>query len=838
METVEERRASFYLGQEYDLAERQRLDQLVHYDARDLTTHAVCLGMTGSGKTGLGIILLEEAALDGVPALIIDPKGDMTNLLLTFPELRPEDFRPWVNPDDARRKDLDLDTYAAQTAKLWRDGLSGSGEGPERIRRLKEAAEFVIFTPGSTAGKPLSILQTFKAPDLSWEEQSEFLLDKVQAIVSALLALVGIEADPVRSREHILLSNIFQHAWRAGQDLDLAQLILQVQKPPFAQMGVFPVDVAFPEKDRLELAMLLNGLVASPAFTSWLQGQPLEIDGLLHGPGDKPRMSILYLAHLSEAERTFFITLLLEQVVSWMRAQSGTTSLRALIYMDELFGYLPPHPANPPTKTLFLTLLKQARAFGLGLILTTQNPVDLDYKALSNTGTWFIGRMQADRDKQRVLDGLEGVEVGRGGTSRAEFDRLISALGSRVFLLHNVHEDKPLIFSTRWAMSYLRGPLTRSQVQELTGEQPAAPAAARAEGPRPAAAKVAAPAEPSAPAVPAGFNVVPPQLPSSVEQTYLPVRMTLQAALGRLTGARSQKEVEGRLVYQPALAGMGQVRFVHSKSRQTHAEQVAHLIPLEREGQLLDWSGASVELEMADLARRPEPEALYAELPPDMGASKRYAELKKEYEDHLYYNSAITLWYNPHVDLYSEPGEEEKAFLRRCRKAAEDAHDADAKKLKDKYERELDRLEDRLRREERELEDDKIEHDARKQEELLSGVESVLSLFSGSRRSSRLSTASRKRRMTRQARADLEESEEVINDLEEQIDDLEAEAKRELEELAETWGERIEELEKVEVQPRRTDVRVEFFGLAWLPDWQVTAGGQALSLPAFEIEAG
>ncbi|MFN2183364.1 MAG: helicase HerA domain-containing protein, partial [Anaerolineae bacterium] len=357
MGAVEERLASFYLGQEYDLGKGELLDQRVQYDARDLTTHAVCLGMTGSGKTGLGVILLEEAALDGVPSLIIDPKGDMTNLLLTFPDLRAEDFRPWVNPDDARRKDLDLDTYAANMADLWRKGLAGSGQGPERIRRLRESADFAIFTPGSSAGQQLSILDTLKAPSLSWDTDSELLRDKIESIVSALLGLVDVDADPVKSREHILLSNIFEHAWRAGEDLDLAQLILRVQKPPFSQLGVFPVNTFFPEKDRMGLAMLLNGLMASPAFADWIQGQPMDIDRLLFGPSGKPQVSILYIAHLSDAEKQFFVTLLLEQVVSWMRAQTGTTSLRALVYMDEVFGYLPPHPSNPPTKKPMLTLL-------------------------------------------------------------------------------------------------------------------------------------------------------------------------------------------------------------------------------------------------------------------------------------------------------------------------------------------------------------------------------------------------------------------------------------------------------------------------------------------------
>jgi hypothetical protein len=843
MDRVEERLASFYLGQEYELAKGEFLEQRVHYDARDLTTHAVCLGMTGSGKTGLGVILLEEAALDGVPSLIIDPKGDMTNLLLAFPDLLPEDFRPWVNPDDARRKDLDLDTYAAKMADLWRNGLEGTGQGPERIRRLTESAEFAIFTPGSSAGRQVSILDTLRAPNLSWDTDSELLRDKIESIVSALLGLIDVEADPVRSREHILLSNIFEHAWRAGEDLDLTQLILRVQKPPFSQLGVFPVNTFYPEKDRMGLAMLLNGLMASPAFADWIQGQPMEIDRLLFGPSGKPQVSVLYIAHLSDAEKQFFITLLLEQVVSWMRAQSGTTSLRALVYMDEVFGYLPPHPGNPPTKKPLLTLLKQARAFGLGLILATQNPVDLDYKALSNAGTWFIGRMQADRDKQRLLDGLEGVEVGEGGTSRAQFDRMISALKSRVFLLHNVHEGEPVVFHTRWAMSYLRGPLTRSQVQQLAGQQPVVP--------EPAAMPAAAEATPSrmpAPTPPPSkpkpelpYSKVQPQLPSTVKQVYWPVQLPLKKAVAELArdrrlAVRAQADQEGYLVYHPALVGLAKLRFAHSKSRQSHAESVAYLLTVEGEGYDVDWAEGKVHIEAGDLDRKPERGAFFAELPSDLGASKRHTALKDEFSDYLYYNSSVALRYNPHLKLYSEMGESNESFQRRCRKEAENARDAEAKKLAAKYERELDRLEDRLQREERELEEDKIEHSARKEEELLSGVESVFGLLTGSRSSRRLSSASRKRRMTRQAKADVKESEEVIDELEEQIEEIEQEARAELEELDAKWRELIDDVEEVEVRPRRADVRVDLFALAWLPHWELRIGEQVLSMPAFEDE--
>ncbi|RME42090.1 MAG: ATP-binding protein, partial [Chloroflexi bacterium] len=464
-----EKLGAFYLGKEYDVAAGQLLDRLLMYDARDLTTHAVCVGMTGSGKTGLCIDLLEEAAIDHVPAIIIDPKGDITNLLLAFPELRPEDFRPWINVDDARRKGLSEDEFAAQQAELWRKGLGQWGQDGDRIRLLRESADFVIYTPGSDAGIPVSILQSFAAPPLSWDTEAELLRERIQGTVSALLGLIGVDADPVRSREHILLSNLFEHFWRQGEDLDLPKLILSIQNPPIRQLGVFDVDTFYPEKERFELAMSLNNIIAAPGFQSWLQGQPLDVAGFLSTPAGKPRHSIFYIAHLSDPERMFFVTMLLNQVITWMRTQPGTTSLRALLYMDEIFGFFPP-VANPPSKQPMLTLLKQARAFGVGVVLTTQNPVDLDYKGLTNAGTWFIGRLQTERDKMRVLDGLESASSEAGqALNREELSRIISDLDKRVFLLHNVHEEAPVTFQTRWAMSYLRGPLTRTQVRGLMG---------------------------------------------------------------------------------------------------------------------------------------------------------------------------------------------------------------------------------------------------------------------------------------------------------------------------------------------------------------------------------
>jgi hypothetical protein len=456
--------SNFYLGRAYDPIKQTITTQQTTYDPADLTTHAVVTGMTGSGKTGLCIGLLEEAALKGIPAIIIDPKGDLTNLLLHFPDLAPQDFQPWIDADLARRAGKTEEQVATETAITWRKGLSEWNITSERILALKNAAQFAIYTPGSDAGIPVSVLSTLAAPNLPWKENREILRERITSTVTALLGLVGYEdIDPIRSREHILLANIFENAWSQGKDVELNELILQTQTPPFDKLGAFPVDSFFPAKDRMDLAMVLNNILASPTFETWREGQPLDIASMLYTADGRPRHSIFYLAHLSDAERMFFVTLLLSAVETWMRMQKGATSLRALLYMDEIFGYLPPQ-RNPASKQPLLRMLKQARAFGLGLLLATQNPVDVDYKALSNAGTWFIGKLQTEQDKNRLLDGLESAV---SGASRGLFDKLISTLGKRVFVLHNVHAKQPELFMTRWTMNFLAGPLTRSQIPAL-----------------------------------------------------------------------------------------------------------------------------------------------------------------------------------------------------------------------------------------------------------------------------------------------------------------------------------------------------------------------------------
>ncbi|MBP1607445.1 MAG: uncharacterized protein H6Q08_2819, partial [Acidobacteria bacterium] len=456
----------FYLGREYDLETRSTGDRPLLYDSRDLVTHGVIIGMTGSGKTGLAIDLLEEAAIDGVPAIAIDPKGDLGNLMLTFPGLGADEFRPWIDEGEAARQNVSAEQFAAQQATAWKDGLAKWGQDGARIARLRGAAEVAIYTPGSSAGLPVSVLKSFSAPPREILDDSELLAERINATATGLLTLLGVDADPVKSREHILLSTLFGAAWRAGEALDLAALIQRIQTPPVSRIGVLELESFFPSKDRFELSMRLNGLLAAPGFASWLEGDGLDVDRMLYTAEGRPRIAVISIAHLNDAERMFFVALLLEEVLAWVRRQPGTTSLRALLYMDEVAGYMPP-VANPPSKAALLTLLKQGRAFGFGVVLATQNPVDLDYKGLSNAGTWFLGRLQTERDKARVLDGLEGAMAGSQPFDRAETDRLLSGLGKRVFLLHNVHESAPTLFETRWAMSYLRGPLTRDQIRTL-----------------------------------------------------------------------------------------------------------------------------------------------------------------------------------------------------------------------------------------------------------------------------------------------------------------------------------------------------------------------------------
>ena len=822
-----EKLGAFYLGQEFDLKSAKRLDNMIMYDARDLTTHAVCVGMTGSGKTGLCIDLLEEAALDGVPSIMIDPKGDITNLLLTFPDLLPADFKPWVNVDDARRKGMSVDEYAEYIADSWKKGLADWGQGAERIRALKDSVDINIYTPGSDAGRQVSILSSLKAPALNWQDNTELIREQVQGTVSALLGLVKVDADPLRSREHILLSNIFEYYWSQGQDLDLAKLILSVQNPPVKQLGVFDVDSFFPQKDRFGLAMALNNIIAAPGFAAWVQGEPLDIGALLFTAEGKPRHTIFYIAHLGDAERMFFVTLLLQEIVTWVRQQSGTTSLRALVYFDELFGFFPP-VANPPSKTPLLTLLKQARAFGLGVVLTTQNPVDIDYKGLSNAGTWFIGKLQTDQDKARVIDGLQSASATTGGAiDRGEIERSITSLTSRNFLLHNVHQDRDVIFQTRWAMSYLRGPLTRPQVRELMAAKRGATAGASSTtagtsaGTQPATAAV----QPSA--GPDGYSRTAPGLPPDLPQVFLPVRVSASGAVARLEKEQGRRisALESRLAYEAQLITQGQVRFTDRTRRVDEIRPVGRLVGGEAVGAIVRWQDSTpLIIDTRDLATRPEENALFGPVPAQLNSGAEIKAAGKDWSDYLYREEVLNLRFVPTLDLYSEPGESERDFAARAQQTAREKRDAEVEKMRLKYEAKLERLESKLSKQQADLAGDRAQYEARKREELLSAGESVvgmLGLFGRRKSSSVISKAATKRRLTTKAATDIRESESDIRMQEQEIANMRQEMQSEAEAIGRRWTSVVDKLEVYPIRPSRGSVVVELAALAWTPYWEI-----------------
>jgi hypothetical protein len=588
----------FYLGRRFDPAAGAAAPEPLLYDAKDLTTHGVCVGMTGSGKTGLCLAVIEEAAMDGIPVIAVDPKGDLGNLLLTFPDLRPADFLPWVDPGEALRQGQTPEILARHTAQRWQEGLAAWGQDGDRIRRLRQAADTVLYTPGATFGRPLSVLRSLEAPSPAARQDEDLLAARVSTAVDGLLALLGIRGEPLQSREHILLSAILHQAWRQGQGLDLPALIRHVQTPPFERIGVFDLETFFSARERLALAMSINALLAAPGFGAWMQGDPLDIGQLLHTPSGRPRVAILSIAHLSDAERMFFVTLLLNEVLAWIRTQPGTSSLRALLYMDEIFGFFPP-TANPPAKPPMLTLLKQARAYGLGILLATQNPVDLDYKGLANAGTWFIGRLQTDRDRQRLLDGLEG--AGGGAFDRQRLESVLTGLPGRVFLLHNVHEAEPLLFQSRWVMSFMAGPLTRPQIAALAAQGGGTPEASPpSAAPRTAAPMAAAPATGTRP-------ILPPGTP----EFFLP--------------ARSAPGDGYRLIYRPTLVVNARLHYVSAKVPVDAWRDLALQLPLSAEIAGGDWDPADRRLDAhLNLGNAPVPGAEFEPLAPAAAGAGRW----------------------------------------------------------------------------------------------------------------------------------------------------------------------------------------------------------------------
>jgi hypothetical protein len=811
----------FYLGRSYDPQAREPRDDLILYDSRDLLTHAVCVGMTGSGKTGLCLSLLEEAAIDHVPAIAIDPKGDLSNLLLTFPKLRGEDFAPWVDEGEARRQGLEPAAFAEKQAELWKKGLAQWGEDGDRIQRLRDSAEFRVYTPGSQSGLPISILKSFAAPPEAVRDDPEALAERVATTANSLLGLLGVESDPMHGREHILLSTILANAWKAGDNLDIASLIPQIQNPPFSRVGVIELESFFPARDRFALAMRLNNLLASPGFESWLHGEPLDIDAMLHAPDGKPRISIVSIAHLGESERMFFVALLLNQVLGWVRTQPGTSSLRAILYMDEIFGYFPP-VSTPPSKRPLLTLLKQARAYGLGVVLATQNPADLDYKGLSNTGTWFIGRLQAERDKLRVLEGLEGAAAVQSARfDRKAVDAILSGLAPRTFLLHNVHDDQPEVFQVRWALSYLRGPLTRDQIKQLMDPFRAGAAAAKPDAQESETPSKPAPAKKAAPATAAGSQR--PLLPPDVPQFLVPLR---------------GKAPEGStLLYRPMILGCGQVYYHDTKSGASATVPVSLLTAITTEAVAVDWHEATrVELSPDDLEKDPAPGARFDPLPAPATQARSYTSWTKGFVDALYRGETLAVHKSPTLKEWSQPGESERDFRVRLQQKAKEERDAQLDRLRARYAPKLAALEEKIRKAELAVERETAQARSAGLSSFVRVGTTVLGAFLSKKSFStstinKAGTAARNVGQTMKENTDVAAAERTAASFREQYFNLESAFRKEARELERKIDPLTEPLETVALKPKKANISAKLVALVWTPFW---AGPDGTATSAWE----
>ncbi len=787
----------FYLGKQYDMSEGKVLDDLVLYKSKDLTTHAVIIGMTGSGKTGLGIGMLEEAAIDNIPVIAIDPKGDLANMALTFPDLRGEDFLPWVNPQEAVNRGLSKEDYAAAQAALWRKGLADWGQDGSRISKLRSAADVVVYTPGSASGRGVSVLRSFDAPSRELQADFDAYRDMVQSTVTGLLTLVGLDVDPLVGREHILMANIFESFWAEGRNLSLADIITAIQTPPFTRIGVMDLDTFYPSRDRFALAMRLNSLLASPGFKSWLEGEPLDVNAFLYGSDGKTRVSIFSIAHLSDSERMFFVTMLLNEMITWMRSQPGTGSLRALLYMDELFGYLPP-TANPPSKLPLLTMLKQARAYGLGLVLSTQNPVDLDYKALSNAGTWFIGRLQTERDKARVLAGLEGAAAG-GSFDRRRTEEILAGLGQRVFYLHSVHNEEPLIMHTRWAMSYLAGPMTREQLAALPGQQYVAGAKVMPE---------AAPPRAPAPTVSQTASAqAPPSLPPQVRQVYL----------------RAVRNLSGDITYVPAVLGLADINFTSARHGVNTNRRLAYLAPLSSGPVVLDWKEAeAVDLDLRDVEDSAIPGASYAEYPREAASSQSYTRWERLFGQHLRAEASLRLLNSTALKMVSAVDEDERDFRIRLQHLAHEKRDEAIEALRKRYASRINTLVDRERRARQALERQSAQARQRKLDAAVSTGTALLGALLGNKAVSttsvsRVGTAMKSAGRVAQSGDTVAQAQETLQAVQVQMQEMENELAREIDRVTESFIGKHEELDEIVIRVTATGITVHLLCLAWVP---------------------
>lgn len=783
----------FYFGKEVNNRTLKTTDDLFLYKSKYFTTHAMIVGMTGSGKTGLGISIIEEASIDKIPSIIIDPKGDMGNLLLAFPEMRAQDFEEWIDQGEAENKGMDVAAYAEIIAGNWKSGLERFHQGKDRIRQYKDHIDFNIYTPGSSAGIPLSVLSSFEVPSENILDDPDAFSSVINSTVMGLLALINVNVDPLTSKEYMLLATIFSYYWTKKKNISLEELIGFIASPPFKKIGVLNLNLFYPQSERLKLAMLLNSVLASPGFSIWKEGEPLDIQRLLYTEEGKPKVSILSISHLNHAQRMFFVTLFLNKYISWMRQQSGTSSLRTLLYMDEIFGFFPA-TSNPPSKRSMLILLKQARAFGIGIILATQNPVDLDYKGLANIGSWFLGRLQTKQDKERVMDGL--IKNRKDALNKREIGNLLSNLEKRTFLLKSAHLDQLILFQTRWVLSFLRGPLSKAEIKRLMERKKAY--LSRIEE-----------------------NFKEKSSDGKAEWREQPVSTTSLPLVSDKIKQYFLNHTSYRedILFEPNIILKGTVR-IYSESKNIDVKEDIFLkIPISKTDREINFSkGVETDDDMSLYQAKSRENASFSPLPLFVEELKDFKDVEGDYKEFLYRSRRLNLYQCKKLKLLSRQGEDQVSFKVKMIDYLRELKEKRIEQLKEKFEKKEALLQKKYNRLLEKLEKEEQDSKLAARDSVLSLGASVLGAFLGRTKIGNLSSGMTGLRRTSRIfseKKDVNLAKRRIKELSGDIEALEIEFNDKVEEISEEMDVENYEMKTLSLQPRRTDIYNLSAALLW-----------------------
>ena len=772
----------FYIGKE-------KIDGQITplvYQNKDLLTHAAIIGMTGSGKTGLGVTLLEEAAIDAIPSIIIDPKGDMTNLLLNFPELNPSDFEPWLDDSEVSNSGGTKEELAIKVSNSYKEGIQRDFQDLSRVKKLKDSADFTIYTPGSSAGVQVSILSSFKAPTIEILEDMELFSNIINSTVHSILSLIDNKSDET-SKESILLASIFTSYFKEQRDLTLEELITLIVTPPFSKIGVFDLETFFPQSDRLKFALKINTIIASPSFSSWLEGESLDISKMLYSQSGKAKVNIFSIAHLNDSQRMFFVTILLNQILAWMRRQEGTTSLKALLYMDEIFGYFPPQ-ANPPSKQPMLTLLKQARSFGIGVILSTQNPVDIDYKGLSNIGTWFIGRLQTKQDIEKVIDGLSSAS--EKGLNKQELSLALGTLAKRNFIMKNINEEHIKTFETRWALSYLKGPLSKDAIKKLMENK-------KNNSPKNLEEKKS---EVNEPFIDVSKGKSKPVIVSSIKEKY------------SYSSQNNAYYMQGYLLFSCS------VHYLYTLKNVDLKENINFKIYLDEKATEINFDEKEDVL-IYSFDEKEKTNSFYYELPSFIQNEKELKLLERDFADYVYRNFKLTLYKNDTLKISSKQYESLDDFKIRIQDRLNEQIDEKIENLKQKFEKENTLLEQKISKLFEKLKKEEQDSISATTNSIISIGTSILGAFFGKSSKtaivSKVATSSRGVSKALKERSDIKTVQGEIDALQSLQDGLEEKLKIEIEKINDEFNISKYTIEEFFIKPKRTDIYDIKIELLW-----------------------